>query len=236
MWRLFKRPAMFIPLLVLVAAAAAQFITVTRDVPDPRPAHLNQFVADAPDGWRAREVPLGPDEFVEEQVEKILNFDEVVHREFSRGTVTFAVYAAYWGPGRMPTRLVASHTPDRCWTENGWTCLEMRFKEGRSVGAVTLQPAEWRLFRSPAGDHTNVLFWHLVDGRAHDFGDRFTQIPDPVSWWKDAIGQAFRGSGEQYFVRVTSNVSFAEIWEDPAFQRVMRGLAELGLAEKAKSN
>jgi hypothetical protein len=234
MRQLLKRPAFLVPLLVLVAAVGVQFTNMNGEVPSPRPAHLNNFVQQAPEGWRARDVPLGPNEFLEGQVEKVLNFDEVVHREYSRGAVTFAVYAAYWGPGRMPTRLVASHTPDRCWTENGWTCLEMKFKEANNVGATALQPAEWRLFRSPAGDNTNVLFWHLVDGRIYDYGSRFTQIPDPVRWWKDAIHQAFRGSGEQYFVRVTSNVSFAEIWDEPGFQHVMRGLAELGLAEMAK--
>jgi hypothetical protein len=231
MRRLLKRPAIVISLLVLVAAVAVQFTTFVREVPQPRPAHLNEFVPLTEAGWRSREVPLGPNEFLEEQVGKVLNFDEAVHREYSRGGVTFAVYAAYWGPGRMPTRLVASHTPDRCWTENGWTCLEMRFKELHSAAGVSLQPAEWRLFRSPAGDNVNVLFWHLVDGRIYDFGSRFTQIPDPMRWWKDAIRQAFRGSSEQYFVRVTSNVPFTEIWEDPAFQDVMRGLSGLGLAQ-----
>jgi len=228
---LLKRPALLVSLLVLVATVAVQFVTIFRETPQPRPAHLNKFVRPAPEGWRSREVPLGPNEFLEGQVGKILNFDEAVHREYTRGAVTFAVYAAYWGPGRMPTRLVASHTPDRCWTENGWTCLEMRFKEERSVGNLALQPAEWRLFRSPAGEKTHVLFWHLVDGRIYDFGSRFTAIPDPVRWWKDAIRQAFRGSSEQYFVRVTSNVPFAEIWNEPGFGSVMKGLAELGIAQ-----
>jgi hypothetical protein len=235
MLRVLKRPSIAIPLLVLAAAVAVQFSTMFRETPEPRPAHLNEFVPRSPEGWRAREVPLGPNEFLEEQVGKILNFDESVHREYSRGAVTFAVYAAYWGPGRMPTRLVASHTPDRCWTENGWSCLEMRFKQERNAGDIALQPAEWRLFKSPNGERTNVLFWHLVDGRAYDFGSRFTQIPDPLRWWKDAIAQSFRRSSEQYFVRVTSNVPFEQIWDEPAFQNVIGGLAKLGLAEPAPS-
>jgi len=226
-----KRPPFFISLLVLAAAVAVQFVSVFREVPVPKPPHLGRFIPNALTGWRVRDVPIGPNEFLEEQVGKILNFDEVAYREYSKGGVTFGVYAAYWGPGRMPTRLVASHTPDRCWTENGWTCLEMRFKEAHSVGGVALQPAEWRKFRSPAGDNTNVLFWHLVDGRIYDFGSRFTAIPDPLLWWKDAIRQAFRGSSEQYFVRVTSNVPFAEIWDDTGFAQVMRDLADLGLAQ-----
>jgi hypothetical protein len=93
-----------------------------------------------------------------------------------------------------------------------------------STGGVAALP-------QPGGENTHVLFWHLVDGRIHDFGGRFTAIPDPVRWWQDAIRQVFRGSREQYFVRVTSNVPFADIWDDSGFQRVMRGLADLGLAE-----
>lgn len=229
MKRWLTRPVFVVPIVVLAAAIALQFVTFFREAPMPRTAHLNKFVPHAPDGWRSREVPLGPNEFLEGQVEKILNFDEVVHREYARGGVTFAVYAAYWGPGRMPARLVASHTPDRCWTENGWTCLEMKFKEKRESAGHPLQPAEWRLFKSPTGEITHVLFWHLVDGRIYDFGSRFTAIPDPVRWWKDAIRQAFRGSSEQYFVRVTSNVPFEEIWKEPGFEDVMHGLAGLGV-------
>lgn len=233
MKELLRRPSLLVPLLVLIAAVALQFVNLAGEPPIPRPAHLGEYVAPAPEGWRSRELPLGPNEFLQEQVEKILNFDEVAHREYSRDGARFTVYIAYWGPGRMPTRLVASHTPDRCWTENGWTCVEMRFKEAHKLGDVALQPAEWRLFKSPSGQQTNVLFWHLVDGRIYDFGSRFTAIPDPVRWWKDAIRQAFRESSEQYFVRVTSNVSFAQLWEDRGFQRVMQGLAELGLAVPA---
>lgn len=231
---LLKRPALLLPLLVLLAAVAVQFAVVFHETPEPRPAHLNRFVPRvAGGGWRTREVPLGPTEFLQGEVEKILNFDESVHREYARGAVKFAVYAAYWGPGRMPTQLVASHTPDRCWTENGWECLDMRFKESRSAAGMPLQPAEWRLFRSPVGSETHVLFWLLVDGRIYDFGSRFTAVPDPVRWWRDAIAQHFRGSREQYFVRVTSNVPFEEIWNESGFQEVMRGLAQLGLAGTA---
>jgi hypothetical protein len=99
------------------------------ETPKPRGPHLAAAVPASLPGWTAREVPLGANEFLSSEAEKVLNYDEVVNREFSRGAETFSVYVAYWGAGKMPTRLVASHTPDRCWTENGWKCVAMKFKQ-----------------------------------------------------------------------------------------------------------
>jgi hypothetical protein len=217
--------------IVLLGSVAFQAVNPFREIPAPKPKHIAGFVPADVAGWHSQDVALGPTEFIQDKVEQILNFDDVLNREYRRGGVTFGVYVAYWGAGKMPTRLVASHTPDRCWTENGWTCLDMRFKERRSALGTKLQPADWREFRDPNGAHVQVLFWHLIEGRAYDYGNHFNAIPRPLEWWKDAVSQAVHGSREQYFIRVTSNVSFDDIWEDPGFQTVMAGLARLGLAE-----
>ena len=140
------------------------------------------------------------------------------------------MYVAYWGAGKMPTRLVASHTPDRCWTENGWRCLAMKFKQRQNFGTVALQPAEWRLFEPPLGGApVYVLYWHLVDGRIYDYGERFNNVPSPVRWWKDAVEQALHGSQEQYFIRLTSSEPLENLWNDPGFAQVLTGLSQLGL-------
>ena len=155
-----------LPAAVLLAAVAVQGIDVFRETPHRTAPHLAQVVPSALAGWTERDLPLGPTEFVAKEAEKILNYDEVVNREFARGGVTFGVYAAYWSPGKMPVRMVACHTPDRCWTENGWRCLEMKFKQKLAVGGVALQPAEWRKFEPPSGGKpTYVLYWHLVEGK-----------------------------------------------------------------------
>lgn len=226
----FRRWSLVLPALVLVAAGALQSLDVFREKPQPRGAHLQRYIpADLP-GWQQRDLPLGANEAVAREAEKILNFDEVVNREYRRGEIVLSVYVGYWSAGRMPTRLVASHTPDRCWTENGWQCLEMKFHESRSVAGAALLPAEWRLFRPPSGaPTTHVLYWHLVAGELYDYGARFNAVPHPLLWWKDAVRQALKGSSEQYFIRLTSNVPFERVWSDPGLVQVLQGLRELGL-------
>ena len=229
-WRECLRWYLILPVLVLVAAIGIQAFNPFQEEAQPKPKHLAAAIpARVPAGWSARDLPLGPTEYVQEVVERTLRTDDILNREYRRGRETFGVYVAYWGPGKMPTRLVASHTPDRCWTENGWSCEEMRFKQETKVGGQSLQPAEWRRFLDPQGGTTYVLFWQLIEGQAYDFGERFNAIPSPLEWWKDAVQQAVFGSREQYFIRVTSSVPFEEIREDPGFVAVFEGLGRLGL-------
>ncbi len=228
--RWWRRWSLLAPLGVLLVAAVLQGFDVFREVPKPKAPHLAAAVPDWVPGWRAREVPLGMTESVKNAVVKTLNYDDIVYREYTRGGVVVGVYAAYWGAGKMPTRLVVSHTPDRCWTENGWTCDEMRFRQNVGLAGKLWQPVEWRRFIPPdRGLPTYVYYWHLVDGRVLDQGARFNAIPHPLYWWRDAVAQALRGSREQYFIRVTSNVPIERFWEDPGFAKVLRGLESLGL-------
>ncbi|MFO1451554.1 MAG: exosortase-associated EpsI family protein [Opitutaceae bacterium] len=224
--------AIVLPVLVLLLAVAAQALGKLRETPVTRGKHLASLVPLDLPGWQGREVPLGPNEFVAGEVEKVLNFDDAINREYLRGGKEFAVYVAYWGYGKMPTRMVASHTPDRCWTENGWRCLEMKFKQAGAVDGQALQPAEWRLFEPPGGGKpTYVLFWHLVEGKVYDYGERFNAVPDPFLWWKDAVQQALLGSREQYFIRLTSSAPLETLWTDPGFAEVLRGLKSIGLTQ-----
>ena len=226
-WRTWS---IWLPALVLALSISAQGLSLFSEEAKPRGLHLAEYVPNRLPGWDAREVPLGPTEFLSKEVEKILNYDEVLNREFVRGARRFNIYIAYWGPGKMPTRLVASHTPDRCWTENGWRCLAMKSKQAKLFDGPGLKPAEWRLFEPPEnGTPTYVLYWHLVEGRLYDYGERFNDVPDPWLWWKDAVQQALHGSREQYFIRLTSNDPLENLKDDPGFSELLHGLGELGL-------
>ena len=133
----------------------------------------------------------------------------------------------------MPAQLVASHTPDRCWTENGMTCLDYEFNVEKDLETASLVPAQWRLF-TPGGERDNkihVLYWHLIDGELYDFGERLNAVPHPMNWIRDAVKDALLGTREQYFVRINSNVPFEEIWNDPEFQQVIGQLEKLGLTK-----
>jgi hypothetical protein len=218
---------------VLAAAVILQLSGAGGGSPHPHEVALASLIPETVPGWKTRDVPLGSTEFLSNEVEKVLNFDEAVSREFSRGGESFGLYVVYWSAGKMPVRLVASHTPDRCWTESGWRCLAMKFKQQETLDGVPLQPAEWRLFSPPvSGPPVYVLYWHLVDGRTYDFGGRFNSIPDPMRWWKDVFQQAALGNREQYFIRLTSTQPLENLWSDPGFAAVLRSLGHLGLLSK----
>lgn len=194
---------------------------------------LADLVVRAVDGWTVSDERLGPTEVVSQSVLKNLNLDDYVYRRFQRGALEFTVYAAYWGPGKMPTRVVASHTPDRCWTENGMRCLDMRFHERLSVVGRPLLPAEVRTFAGPTGaEKIHVAYWLTVEGKLYDFGGRFTAVPSVWLWWKDAVAQAAYGSREQLFVRVASRVPLERLWPEPEFQRIFASVAGLGLFDE----
>ena len=224
--------SLILPGTVLCTAVVLQGMNLFHETPRAREAHLAQTVPLELSGWNGRDVPLGANEFMSGEVEKVLNYDEVLYHEYSRAGDTFTVYVAYWGAGKMPTRLVASHTPDRCWTENGMHCVQMKFKQPGTFEGAALQPAEWRMFEPPnGGAPIYVMYWHLVAGRTYDYGERFNDVPDPLLWWKDAVQQAVLGSREQYFIRLTSSGPLENLWSDPGFAEVMRGLGRLGLTK-----
>lgn len=213
---------------VLVAAVGIRAAELASEKARARPAHLHTAMPAALTGWSQRDVPLGPTEFVAGEVEKVLKYDEVINREYHRSGSQIGLYIAYWGPGKMPTRMVASHTPDRCWTENGWRCVDMKFKFDPSASGVSLLPAEWRIFEPPRGERrTYVLYWHLVEGKPYDYGERFNAVPDPISWWRDAIQQAVSGSREQYFIRLTSDEPWEQIWHDPGVKALLHAIEDV---------
>ncbi len=222
-------------LAVLGGAVALQGIHV-RDMvggdqrTEAQPIKLGERVPRNLTGWKGRDEPLGPNEAIRAVVERTLNYDDVVFRIFEKGDRQIGVYVAYWTAGRMPLQKVASHTPDRCWTENGWKCEDARYGEPVGAGDRQLRPAQWRRFSAPGGvTQQYVVYWHLVGDKLYDYGARFNNRPDIVKWWRDTLEYAFSGSHAQYFVRVTSNRPFDELAQEDAWRELVAALAGLGL-------
>lgn len=198
---------------------------------------LTERVPTELNGWRVRDEPLGPTEFLKSAVEQNLNYDDMVNRIYQNNDTTLGVYVAYWSPGRMPVQKVASHTPDRCWSENGWSCREFDRITGLTVGedGPEITPAQWRVFQPPQSEEsTYVMYWHLVGGDLYDYGEGLNKSLGPIAWWKETLHYAFKGSAEQYFIRLTSNRSFEEIWNEPGVEEIVAALAKLGLAERSE--
>lgn len=233
-----KQIGLAVGALVLVGALALQFMRI-RDVhrgdmtSPPVPIGLATRVPQQVDGWTATDTPLGATENVESKVEQMLNYDDYVYRVYGKGGVQFSVYAAYWSPGRMPMERVASHTPDRCWSENGWTCTRFRYPETLTSTAGALKPGYWRIFVPPnGGAQQYVMYWHLVGDELYDYGGGFNRRLGIVKWWRDMVHYAFAGSREQYFIRLTSDRPFENLRGDPGFEQVLDALARLGLAAR----
>ena len=226
--------------VVLLAGVLLQWIHVRNiqegeRTPEAHPVKLSERLPMVLTGWSGRDEPLGPNEAVRTAVERTLNYDDYVFRIFERsGRQQIGVYVAYWGPGRMPLQKVASHTPDRCWTENGWLCEEMRYAEPVGTGMLQLMPAQWRRFTPPGktGAQQYVLYWHLVGNGLYDYGTRFNARPDFLKWWRDTVKYSFSGSDAQYFIRLTSDRPFEELKGDPGWEELLGALAGLGLAER----
>lgn len=219
--------------LIFVAAIALQvFYRPPASAPAARTGRLANLLPRELAGWRSSDLPLGPNEAVRESAKELLRYDDYVYRSYFKSGGEFSVYVAHWQSGKMPTRLIAEHTPDRCWIENGWTCFARKSDSVVKVGEVALPPAEWRLFSPPEGSRKyHVLFWLLAGGRSYSFRTHGSVLSHAIAWWRGVMAESLSRGTEQLFVRVVSETPMEELARDPGFIAVMQALAKLGLAE-----
>ena len=214
--------------LVLVGAIGLQFILKPKIYSSASYAgKLARILPSQVDGWVVADEALGDTEGARKNVEDILNYDDYVYRRYSAAGREFAVYMAHWAAGRMPTRLVTLHVPDRCWVENGWTCLEAKFNISSDLRSLRMPPAQWRIFTPPNQQRpVYVSFWLTRDGVPYNFGDRLNTIPSPLRYVSQIVRESFEQSGEQLFVRITSDRSLTEFAGDAGFEKVMDVVAK----------
>ncbi len=214
--------------VVVLSSLALQFIPPPDHTGPSKGPHLSDTLPTDLPGWNVEDQELGETEAVRAAADKQLQLDDFVYRTYQKGRLSFDIYMAYWGPGKMPVQMVASHTPDRCWTENGWVCTDMQFAVPVRQGGFDLLPAQVRTFELQ-GQARNVLYWHLVEGKPYDYGSRFNDAPDPRRWLVGFWSGLWEGQPEQYFIRISSILDFKELWREPVFLEVIDGLAKLGL-------
>ena len=195
---------------------------------------LYPVLAAAPAGWTVRDLPLGETEMLQDSAAKTLRYDSFFHRAYRKDGVEFTVYVAYWSPGKHPPQMITQHVPDRCWPTNGLMCDEMRFDVPTKIGSRPLWPAQWRKFRDSKGYPIYTMFWHKVGDRSYDFGGRFYDMPDPLTYWSEALSYVARGQPAQVFFRLTSSVPFEQLWIDGGFQQAIKGFLVLGLGKPAE--
>lgn len=223
------RKAIFIFASLLLVAAVAIQVWPRASEPESPGFKLAELTSVA-DTLRAKPVPLGATEAMTATVAGQLRYDEVLCREFQTPRGAFLVYVAYWAPGKMPTQVVASHTPDRCWSEAGWLCTKQVRQSVLAAGQVSLKPGEGRIFESPQKQVQHVIFWHLIGPELYDYGERFNRVPSVWRWCRDAARQVLFSPQRQYFIRISSERSFDELKNEPAFEKTLAAIARLGIA------
>jgi len=204
----------------LVFFAASTSSTVRGDAAAP---DLAAVIPSAAAGWSVETTP-GLYRFV-----GTLRTDHLAQRVFVRdgpgGKEQVAIYLAYWSAGQASVGLVESHTPDACWPGSGWVTQPVTdSRVALEVGGARLPWAQHRLFVN-GGYPQHVWFWQIYDGRAIEIGDPFSLR----AHLGIALRFGFRKSGEQAFIRVSSNRPWDDISSEPFITEFFERARGLGL-------
>jgi hypothetical protein len=206
--------------LLLLTAIGLVVYGSTRPVERTFHGKLIELLPSAPAGWTRTLRPIADTPEMQKAVGEILNFDDGVFVDYTRGADRLSVYIAYWTPGKMSHRLVAGHTPDVCWVGAGWVCTE-RSTASPQVSGLLLHPAETRTFTAQ-GTTEYVWFWHLVGGQPKSYGTGAK--PPWHASLQDMLKKGLNQREEQFFIRLSSAQPLDSPALAPVFETVLRTL------------
>lgn len=210
---------------LLLTAVGLQLLPYPKSVVIERAQPLAEYLPKEIFGWQAEDRPLAATEAVAGAVKKILNYDEALLRYYRKGGQEFAVYVAYWQAGKMPSREIAFHIPDKCWPTAGWKRTAADYHYQKSLDGRLLAPAQYREFEQ-AGKKQYVIYWHIYDGRTIIYNPDGS--PSDLSMLTDLRRRGLRQKGEQYFIRISSPIPLDQLWDEEGFQEILRRIAPLG--------
>lgn len=211
--------------LTIGGAITLFFVVHTRPLRPggPPPPDLAAILPSTSPGWR---VVSTRDLY---RFSDTLHTNDLVQRTYLKGTgddfTQVTVYLAYWKPGQASVSAVSVHTPDACWPGVGWRPVPTPVRRfAPFVGGQKLPVAEHRLFTSE-GYPQNVWFWHLYDGKPVVQRDPRSPLRLLAIAWQ----YGFRKSGDQLFIRVSSNRPWSAIASDPLLAEIFARLKPFGL-------
>lgn len=210
--------------LSTVTVLATFFYFATRSNPTSTPApDLWQMLPENPPGWQ---VSTSTDLYEFSGILKTNTLAERTYRRREPGrNVQLTVYLAYWQAGQSSVSQVAMHTPDACWPGAGWVAQpDENNQAALALDQRELPPAEVRKFRSGSYPQ-NVWFWHLYDRRPIAYENPYSAL----RLLEIAMRHGFQRSGNQLFVRVSSNIPWADLQHDPLLNQIFDHLRSEGL-------
>jgi hypothetical protein len=213
--------AVFLAGLSMRSWRSALPVAPAPDVPD-----LSHLVSAQIPGFKVAELPIATSYEQQKVVNELLNYDDALYRLYKRGEFEISVYIAYWRPGKMPQRLIAGHTPDICWVNNGWQRIGILSPTLRTSSGYKLASGRARSYRKDH-DVQHVIFWHLVGGKPAGYSDR-----DIPPWWAifaDMWHDGIEQKAEQVFLRVSSPAGIDATLDSPVFDELAKALGRFGL-------
>ncbi len=156
--------------------------------------------------------------------------NHLIQRNYVRRTpdvlVQITIYLAWWPAGSVPVSLVESHTPEACWPGTGWVQQPTPTRTvTASVAGRELPAATYLFFKNTQAYPQHTWYWHLNAGRP-------IQQINALSP-RELLGLAWhyglRTSGEQLFVRISSNQPWAKIAGEPLLTSLFAELKPMGL-------
>jgi len=235
-----KKFLIWLGLIFIVGVGLQFFFQCGRSISSP--LLPNNVIPEVISGVTIRDMQIAATESVVKAVDEALGFSDYRYREYRSDGIEFSVYLAYWQSRKRHFMDLGTHAPDNCWVSSGWKMdpklpkrpfsVQIASSSGsggtqlsalNSQPSATTWPAEDRVFHA-AGNTIYVAYWHLLDGKPLDYTRYGTG--KTVGYLMDNLNHYWRGTAEQYFLRISSNRPLDELERDPAFQVVLASLAK----------
>jgi hypothetical protein len=203
-------------------------------VPPPAPSlkqPLAEILPKQLTGWQVEDHDMAESPEASARISDLLNFDDAVFRTYRRGDTFIGVYVAYWKPGKASYRWAGSHTPDTCWLINGWTCTERKYSIPFKPLGKSFESAEFGIYEKN-GLAQNVYFWHLIGGKSNSYKQKGRGYY--LNALKDIQKHGLNQRKEQFFIRLSSNREIEALKQLAEFEKIHKGLWNLGMQSKAE--
>ena len=209
---------------LLPVMAVALIVYGENSIPQARfKGTLKDLLPEAAAGWKRAEQPIADTPELKQAVNELLNYDDGVFYNYtSPAGKRLSVYIAYWSPGRMSPRLIASHTPDVCWVANGWKQLHADTVQPSTENPKRLIPQTQNRTFSNQGKLEYVWFWHVVGTRLQNYGT--SSNPPWYSVFSDIWEQGINQRQEQFFIRLSSDRPLDEWRDESVFVKLLNAL------------
>ncbi len=199
---------------VLLASVAATAIFALKNAGIPETGF---HYAPILEGWQVKELPIGPNEFLEEITEEILGFSYCRNFRFRRRSECFEVFLSFWEKGSVSEREVAGHTPEICYTRQG-----LNLDRKSEISNRTIDIPMWLLEFSHRGEALSLVYFHLADDRVVKHGR--SGSPEFGSYLKRFLSGELNFKKRQLLVRLTfpcSSLPAESVRNHPDMERLL---------------